>query len=103
MRSANEFSRRLPEIIQFMNERIDNRSEGVLVHCFSGKGRSASIVVAYLMQKNSWTYETALKFVSSKRQISVGSFSEVLRNYTNSEHYIQSEKTNHVCHYLCSH
>ncbi|KAF0974315.1 hypothetical protein FDP41_006925 [Naegleria fowleri] len=41
----------------------------VLVHCMKGKSRSASILIAYLMKKNSWTFEYALNFVKSKRTI----------------------------------
>ncbi|KAG2379424.1 hypothetical protein C9374_006541 [Naegleria lovaniensis] len=51
---------------------IDNAiksGHNVLVHCMKGKSRSASILIAYLMKKNSWTFEYALNFVKSKRTI----------------------------------
>ena len=35
---------------------------------FRGKSRSATIVLAYLMQKNSWSLERALKKVRARRE-----------------------------------
>jgi len=39
----------------------------ILVHCLMGLSRSPSIIVAYLMKKNSWSFDEAVKFVNSKR------------------------------------
>jgi dual specificity phosphatase 12 len=41
----------------------------VLVNCFAGVSRSATIVIAYLMYKNKWSFEDAITFVKSKRNI----------------------------------
>ena len=41
----------------------------VLVNCFAGVSRSATIVIAYLMYKNKWGVEDAISFVKSKRNI----------------------------------
>jgi len=44
------------------------RSKNVLVHCNQGVSRSASIVIAYLMQKRIFqTYKEAYEFVKEKR------------------------------------
>lgn len=42
---------------------------GVLVHCFVGKSRSVTVVVAYLMKKHGMSVSEALKHVKSKRPI----------------------------------
>ena len=41
----------------------------VLVNCFAGVSRSATIVIAYLMYKNKWNVQDAITFVRSKRPI----------------------------------
>ena len=40
----------------------------VYVHCLAGVSRSASIVIAYLMRDNNWSYAYAYRYVKSKRQ-----------------------------------
>lgn len=42
-------------------------NQNVLVHCAVGVSRSASMILAYLMKHNQWTYFEALNFVRSKR------------------------------------
>lgn len=39
----------------------------VLINCFAGVSRSATIVIAYLMYKNKWSVQDAIYFVRSKR------------------------------------
>jgi len=41
--------------------------KSVLVHCQQGVSRSASIVIAYLIRKNRWSYREAFAFVKGKR------------------------------------
>lgn len=56
----------LKEGVEFIDRAIENQ-QGVLVHCAAGQSRSASFVIAYLMQKYKISYEHALAFVQSKR------------------------------------
>ena len=41
--------------------------EKVLVHCYAGSSRSASIVIAYLMWNKKMSFKEALNFVHNKR------------------------------------
>ena len=45
----------------------DNKK--ILIHCFAGMSRSATILIAYFMKKNNWDYTTAYNFIKSKRSI----------------------------------
>ncbi|KAK1318039.1 Dual specificity protein phosphatase 1 [Acorus calamus] len=40
---------------------------GTLVHCFAGRSRSVTIIVAYLMKKHNMSLSRALEIVRSKR------------------------------------
>lgn len=52
---------------QFIEEKRKNHN--ILVHCFAGISRSATIVIAYLIKKNRWTFEESFKFVKDIRMI----------------------------------
>ncbi len=39
----------------------------IFVHCAAGVSRSATIVIAYFMLKNRWSYKEAFAFVKEKR------------------------------------
>ena len=45
----------------------DNKN--IIVHCAAGMSRSASLVIAYLMIENRWSYEETYNFVKNKRPI----------------------------------
>ena len=59
------------------------KNGGVLVHCAAGISRSATIVIAYLMKKNKWSYQEAYNFVRKKRNVICpnSGFVRQLRNY----------------------
>jgi hypothetical protein len=48
---------------------INNTSENVLVHCYMGSSRSATIVIYYLMKKYNMTLEESINLVKEKRNI----------------------------------
>jgi len=41
----------------------------ILIHCYMGSSRSATIIVLYLMDKYKYTLDKALKFIKEKRDI----------------------------------
>ncbi|PZC74864.1 hypothetical protein B5X24_HaOG207084 [Helicoverpa armigera] len=47
------------------NEQINSGS--VYVHCKAGRTRSATLVGCYLMMKNGWSPEEAVKYMRSRR------------------------------------
>ncbi|OWM69847.1 dual specificity protein phosphatase 1-like [Punica granatum] len=54
------------ECCEFINE-AKSQGGGVLVHCFMGRSRSVSVVVAYLMKKHGMSLSQAMEHVKSKR------------------------------------
>lgn len=54
------------ECINFIDE-AKRQGGGVLVHCFVGRSRSVTIVVAYLMKKHGMSLSQAMGHVKSRR------------------------------------
>jgi protein phosphatase slingshot len=55
-------------MVRFIDEQ---RKAGrtVFIHCRNGVSRSGMVATAYLMSKNNWSRDEALKFIRSKRDI----------------------------------
>ncbi|KAL3505863.1 hypothetical protein ACH5RR_031245 [Cinchona calisaya] len=56
------------ECFEFIDE-AKSKGGGVLVHCFVGRSRSVTVVLAYLMKKNGMSLSQALEHVRSKRPV----------------------------------
>ncbi|XP_021688953.1 dual specificity protein phosphatase 1 isoform X2 [Hevea brasiliensis] len=54
------------ECFNFIDE-AKRQGGGVLVHCFVGRSRSVTIVVAYLMKKHGMSVSQALEYVRNRR------------------------------------
>uniref|UniRef100_A0A3Q3FTS5 Dual specificity protein phosphatase n=1 Tax=Labrus bergylta TaxID=56723 RepID=A0A3Q3FTS5_9LABR len=54
---------------QFIHEALGHPENKVLVHCVMGRSRSASLVLAYLMMKQSLTVVDAIEHVRQRRCI----------------------------------
>uniref|UniRef100_A0A0D9V1A3 Uncharacterized protein n=1 Tax=Leersia perrieri TaxID=77586 RepID=A0A0D9V1A3_9ORYZ len=61
-----DLAKHFDECFSFIDESISTGGN-VLVHCFAGRSRSVTIVVAYLMKKHQMSLENALSLVRSKR------------------------------------
>ena len=60
-----------------------NNNMNILVHCHGGVSRSATILIAYFMRKNNWSYTISYDFIKSKRPIinPNSEFTIALQNY----------------------
>ncbi|PWA38896.1 dual specificity protein phosphatase 1 [Artemisia annua] len=69
------------ECFNFINE--GKQMGGVLVHCFVGRSRSVTVVLAYLMKKHGMSLSEALDLVKSKRSVASpnSGFMLQLQNY----------------------
>ncbi|KAG8045135.1 hypothetical protein GUJ93_ZPchr0008g13835 [Zizania palustris] len=61
-----DLAKHFDECFSFIDESISTGGN-VLVHCFAGRSRSVTIVVAYLMKKHQMSFQSALSLVRSKR------------------------------------
>ncbi|KAJ9700230.1 hypothetical protein PVL29_005855 [Vitis rotundifolia] len=52
---------------------------GVLVHCFLGRSRSVTIVIAYMMKKHGMSLSQALEHVKSRRQLAAPNYGFTLQ------------------------
>lgn len=50
-----------------IHSHVSNK-KNVLCHCYFGRSRSVSVIIAYLMQYHSMTYDESLKTIRSKKE-----------------------------------
>ncbi|KMT15476.1 hypothetical protein BVRB_3g058320 isoform B [Beta vulgaris subsp. vulgaris] len=83
-REDTDLAQYFDECVEFIDEA--KRSGGVLVHCFVGRSRSVTIILAYLIKRRGMTVSQALEYVRSKRpQASPNAgFIKQLKNYEQS-------------------
>lgn len=78
---ADDNNEDIRQILSRTYEQIDwhlSAGDYVLVHCYMGASRSATVVINYLMRKLNLDYDTAYRFVKAKR--SVINLSELFAN-----------------------
>ena len=62
------------DILKIIFDIIDNavsKNENILIHCFAGKSRSVSVVMAYLIIRRDLSYDDAYDLLTSKRNIDI--------------------------------
>lgn len=65
---TENIARYFDEAIEFIDDAMASGGK-VLVHCLAGISRSATITIAYLMERHSMTIEDAIKTVKQNRRI----------------------------------
>lgn len=66
-----------------------NQNKNVLVHCYAGKQRSATIICGYIMKYSRVNMSSAIKYIQSKREICFTptvNFYNALKAYENMIH-----------------
>ena len=60
-----------------------NNKGNILIHCFLGMSRSASLVAFYMMKEKGWDYDTCYKYMKERRPIAepISGFAQQLRQY----------------------
>ena len=73
---------KFPECFEFIRYALESGGK-ILIHCFQGVSRSASIIIAYLMTYHDMSFIQAVNFLKQKRIIINPNFGfmEQLRNY----------------------
>lgn len=59
----------IPEILRFFDETPIDSEHALLIHCYMGSSRSASIVLLYLIVKYGYNFDAALTLIKAKRPI----------------------------------
>jgi len=57
------------QALEFIEEAQSNNDGNILIHCYMGSSRSASITLAYLIYKYNFTLNKGLKYLKKKRDI----------------------------------
>lgn len=65
--SQSSLIRHFPAAVAFIKEGM--AKGGVLVHCYAGVSRSASCVIAFLMQEKDMSFQQAFAFASKRRPV----------------------------------
>lgn len=65
--SQSSLIRHFPAAISFIKEGMAKGA--VLVHCHAGVSRSASVVIAFLMQERDMQFQEAFQFASKRRPV----------------------------------
>lgn len=65
---TQDLRRHFDETYRFI-QRAELAKERILIHCWAGISRSATIVTAYFMRKHEWPFWKALGYISLRRDV----------------------------------
>ena len=54
---------------KFIKINSKDTNNNILIHCYSGKSRSASLVAFYMMKEKGWDYDTCYYYMKERRPI----------------------------------
>lgn len=57
------------QVFSFIDEALKNKEHKVFIHCYSGRSRSVSILIYYLVRKYQLSLGTILQYLKKKRTI----------------------------------
>ena len=75
----------LPKVTDLIQDKLEKNNK-ILVHCYAGKQRSASVIVGYLMKYGNLSMKNAILAVQSKRLIAFTpgiNFDNALKQFEN--------------------
>jgi hypothetical protein len=67
--AENHILEHIGKVLEFIEEAQSNNDGNILIHCYMGSSRSASITLAYLIYKYNFTLNKGLKYLKKKRDI----------------------------------
>jgi atypical dual specificity phosphatase len=73
----------LDNIVDYINRKINKEKKPLVVHCAAGKGRTGTILAAYLLKQNNISSQDAIKKIRTLRPGSIQSRvqEEILQQY----------------------
>jgi protein-tyrosine phosphatase len=88
----------IQDAMKFIEQTQSNNNGNILIHCYMGSSRSASIILAYLVYKYKYDIDKAIDFIKNKRNIvNINlNFIDDVRNYFNNDvhNYIINDNYN---------
>ena len=93
--NENHIESHIDSLIEVINNYLETNDDNILVHCFMGSSRSASVLVAYNTFKNDVSIDESIKFVKDKRDVvNINTtFIQDLKNWNNKRNTINTINT----------